>query len=414
MALHRLLLIMVIQTMTSSLIAAPFIYVTNPPDETVSVIDAATNTVVKTISGFNTPFFQAITPDDKFDYVTNILNNTVSVIDIPTNTIVNTINSAQFDIPFGISVAITPSGQIMYVANNTLSGNGTVSRIDVATNMVIGSAIPVGLKPAVIVITPNEQFAYVNNSGDNTISVIDITTNTVIDTISSGQFSGLTDMVITPDGNTLYVTNAFVNTVSRIDTITNTVVGSAIAVGNFPQGLAISPDGKTIYVMNTGDNTVSLIDVATNTVIGSPIIVGNAPEDMAITPDGSIGYVVNRESDNVSVIDLATNTVIFTIPVGHLPFSIVSTLAVVIGVIRTNIFLNKTESILQITWNQFSPNAVLYRIFNSNGDIIGTVSAQGPLEFFVCFISITEIEGITVAAVSPTGTESVHIPVTIL
>ena len=408
----RLLLILAIQTMTSSVRTEPFLYVTNAPDGTVSVIDAVTNTVVKTITGFHTPLFQAITPNNKFDYVTNILNSTVAVIDIPTNTILTTISSAQFNIPLGEGIASTWSGETVYVAND---GNDTVSRIDVATNTVVGSAIPVGNQPIAIAITPHDQFAYVGNAGANTISVIAIATNTVVNTISSVQFSGLADMVFTLDGKTLYVVNAFNNSVSRIDTATNTVVGSSISVGNTPQGLAISPDGKKIYVVNSGDGTVSIINVTTNTVIGSPITVGSNPLFMAIIPDGSTGYVVNRGSDDVSVIDLGSNAVVATIPVGHLPFSVVSTFAAVavVGVIRCNVFLNKTESVLQITWNKFSPHAVSYKIFNSNGDTIGTVSAQGPLQFFVCFRSMADIEGITVASVSPTGVESPRFPVTI-
>jgi len=60
--------------------AAPFGYVTNFPDGTVSVIDAATNTVVATIPVGNEPFGVAVTPDGTQAYVVNLADNTVSVI----------------------------------------------------------------------------------------------------------------------------------------------------------------------------------------------------------------------------------------------------------------------------------------------------------------------------------------------
>jgi YVTN family beta-propeller protein len=62
--------------------AQPFAYVANSGDNTVSVINTATNTVVATIpvgpAGAN-PFGVAFTPDGTLAYVTNGSNN-VSVI----------------------------------------------------------------------------------------------------------------------------------------------------------------------------------------------------------------------------------------------------------------------------------------------------------------------------------------------
>ena len=54
---------------------------------------------------------------------------------------------------------------------------------------------------------------------------------------------------------------------------------------------------------------MSVIDTATNAVVGSPIAVGDAPFGVAVTPDGSRVYVANA-GDDVSVIDTATNTVV--------------------------------------------------------------------------------------------------------
>jgi YVTN family beta-propeller protein len=74
-----------------------------------------------------------------------------------------------------------------------------------------------------------------------------------------------------------YITNASDNTVSVIATATNTVIGSPIAVGSYPFGVAVTPDGSKVYVANAGSNSVSVIATANNTVIGSPIVVGSGP-----------------------------------------------------------------------------------------------------------------------------------------
>jgi YVTN family beta-propeller protein len=62
-----------------------------PPLGDVSVIDTATNTVVKTVVVGPGPRAVAITPDGTHAYVTNFLNNTVSVIRTRRNNVVDTI-----------------------------------------------------------------------------------------------------------------------------------------------------------------------------------------------------------------------------------------------------------------------------------------------------------------------------------
>ena len=50
-----------------------FVYVTNPSDNSVSVIDTATDTVTVTIPGLPVPRYVAITPNGDFAYVAGLL-----------------------------------------------------------------------------------------------------------------------------------------------------------------------------------------------------------------------------------------------------------------------------------------------------------------------------------------------------
>ncbi len=150
-------------------------YVINRNDNTVSVIDPATNTVVATVP-VEGPGAIAVTPDGAFAYLTTA-NHTVSVLDTATNTIVATV-----PVPLGSSmIAITPNGAFAYVTNLGIAV-GAVSVIDTATNTVIAT-VTVGRAPEGIVITPDGAFAYVANSLARTVSVIDTATNTVSATI---------------------------------------------------------------------------------------------------------------------------------------------------------------------------------------------------------------------------------------
>src|ERR1700754_3796257 len=85
---------------------APFAYITNFHNDSVSVIDTATNTVIATVAVGASPFGVAVAPDGSRVYVANWLGNTVSVIDTATNAVIATV--AVGNNPRG--VAVHPDG----------------------------------------------------------------------------------------------------------------------------------------------------------------------------------------------------------------------------------------------------------------------------------------------------------------
>jgi YVTN family beta-propeller protein len=186
MAFFAVTLAMGLGLMARPAAAAPFAYVVNQNDDTVSVLDTASKTVVATIPVGGSPEGVAVTPDAKHVYVANFFpSNTVSVIDTATNTVGATIPVGV--VPFG--VAITPDGKHVYVTHN--ASTGTVSVIDTATNTVEATPIPVGSFPDAVAVTPDGKHVYVGNSGElgvgcnvgSTVSVIATATNTVVATI---------------------------------------------------------------------------------------------------------------------------------------------------------------------------------------------------------------------------------------
>jgi YVTN family beta-propeller protein len=287
-------------------------YIANFFDNTVSVIDTATNTMTGSpISVGHRPFGVAVSPDGSKVYVTNEDDYTVSVIDTVTNLVIATISVGRDP----IGVAVTPDGRTAYVTNFL---DSTVSVIDTATNTVIGSPISegIGINPSGVAVSPDGSKVYVTNQDTSgSVSVIETAANFVTAIIPVGsQPSGV---AVSPDGSKVYVANSSSGTVSVIETETYTVI-KTIPVGNSPEGVAVTPDGSTVYVTNgsgnTGGNSVSVIDTTTNAVIGLPIAVGINPSGVAVSPDGSKVYVANFTSNTASVIDTATNMVTATIP----------------------------------------------------------------------------------------------------
>ena len=105
--------------------AQPWIYVANTPIDSVSVVDATTQTVVTTVA-IDSPTGVAAAPDQSRVYVANRSSGTLSVIDTGSHTVITAV-------PVGsdpIGVAVAPSGALVYVANR---GSDTVSVVDTAT-----------------------------------------------------------------------------------------------------------------------------------------------------------------------------------------------------------------------------------------------------------------------------------------
>lgn len=213
----------------------------------------------------------------------------------------------------------------------------------IAPNTLVAT-IDVGVTPAGLAVTPDNNFAYVANNnnygltGSDSVSVLDLSTNLPLKTITGPSFNEPYTVTINPAGTKAYVTNSNSTTITIIDIATNTIIGT---IGGFdgPSGMAITPAGNRAYVNNYGGpggagsgfgTTVRVVDLDNNVIIGPPIVVGQAPAALAITPDGAFVYVVNYVDGNpnngtISVIQTSNNTVVATIPNLSGPFAIAIT-----------------------------------------------------------------------------------------
>lgn len=289
--------------------AAPFLYITNHDSNSVSVIDASTNSVTATIPVGNGPSGIAVDVLGRRAYAANSNDGTISVIDTATNSVMATIETGLM--PVGL--ALGPNGERLYVSDYE---GGLVFVAD-TSSLDILSIISVGDGPQGIVASPDGGRAYVANTNENTVSVIDTSRDAVIGIVTVGK--NPIGLDVTADGSLVVVENTTDNTVSFISTDTNTVT-ETVVVGTYPQGVAASPNSARAYVTNYSDNSVSVIDTAASTTVAT-IPVGTNPRGIAVDSSGGRIYVVNRNSNNVSVIETATNNVIATISVGTAPLA---------------------------------------------------------------------------------------------
>jgi YVTN family beta-propeller protein len=124
------------------------------------------------------PLGICVSPDGSKVYVSNSSNNTVNVINTATNAV-----SATIQVDTGPSgLCISPDGSKLYVV---CMNDRTVNVISSATNKVTAT-IPVGSGPHGISVSPDGSKIYVANMNDKTVSVITTATNKVTSKITVG------------------------------------------------------------------------------------------------------------------------------------------------------------------------------------------------------------------------------------
>ena len=282
------------------------LYVSNL-NGTVSVVNIAapTPTVVSTVAVGPQPYSLALSPDGSL-YVVNS-NDTMSVIDTGTNTVVRTVTmdtQAENGLHF---VALDPYGQV-YVSD---AFDGVVRSISVTPSApsalaATSTAITVGANPTAVAV--NGSHTYVLTTGNRAISVIDTVTGQVVKTIPLSTTAY--NMVVAPDDKHIYLANY--DTVSVIDTATGNEVIAPISIPNLCEDgscwgsagglydLAISPDGSRVYALRgyatMGGNfsAVSRIDTATNSVTSTNLT--DWLYDIEVAGSGTLLYGAYGES----------------------------------------------------------------------------------------------------------------------
>ena len=314
--------------------AAPFAYITNQEDATVSVIDTATNIVVATIPVGSSPLSVAVNSAATRAYVANFGANSVSVIDTSTNTVIDTIQLPNNNVQ---GIAVNAAGTRVYATGSeTGHDDGLVSVIDTATDTIVAS-ITVARLPRSVAVNLAGTRVYVGHSeaaDHGTVTVIDTSSNTIVTTIqvATDPWGIVTDT----SGMRVFVSHRYQDSathgrLSVIDAQTNTLV-STLTVPGGSYGLAMNHAGTRVYVTNTNfSSSVSVIDAHCAEVIGNiplPLVQDQARflYGISVTPDDAHVYVAtsqpNFNFNSVAVIDAATNMVVGDVPVGQSPWAL--------------------------------------------------------------------------------------------
>lgn len=323
------------------------IFVLEGQDGTVSVVDAASRTVIDSIRVGSFPKNFRMDPGGRRLYTGNAEDNTVSVIDTGTLRVTRTL---LVDGPPANLVA-TPDGHRLYAAafrersvlpvdarTVTLrtgkrpeaalfTGNGRlcVTNPGDGTVTVLRTepvAVTVGPEPVAVAVAADGRTAYVANALSNDVSVIDTATDRVTATIGSVPVGPAGVIALAPDGRRLYVAGP--DRVTAVDTTTRTVAATVPVPGL--TGMAMSPDGLRLYVTDGDRHMFVLSTNPFGLLPGTPSVLGDNPlsgaTDVAVTNDGRHVYVPDTAVDRVMVMDTTTLALTTIFPLAGGPRSV--------------------------------------------------------------------------------------------
>lgn len=276
------------------------VYVSNLIDNTVSVIDGSSNTVVDTITVGVVPEQIAVNSSTNMIYVANSSDNTISAIDGSTDIVIATISSAGT-----VFLAVNPVTNRIYAGNQVAQ---TVTVIDGGTNTVITTiAIPgEGIIPEALVVNSSSNFIYLaldSFENNKSITVINGATNTIIHTIPLPDGAGINGMAADPELSRIYVVDSSLKAIYVFNTKANAVVGTvSLPNSHFPFAAAVEPSHE-IVVSDYTDGTLIRINpwnLGVDGISGN----GRGPSGIAVNPITQNLYVSDTFSNIVTVISL--------------------------------------------------------------------------------------------------------------
>lgn len=301
----------------------------NKAEATVSLLDADTGKVIKTLPVGLGPHEIAVTPDGKTAVVANYgnqatLGSSLTLIDVPSATVTKTIDISPYRRPHGM---VALAGGRLFV---TCEANKALVEVDLNAGKVV-RAIQTGQEVShMVALAPDAGRAYIANIGSGSMTVLDLKEGKHVKDVKTG--AGAEGIEVTPDGKQVWVTNRGADTVSLVDAATLEVVQS-FPSPKVPIRAKATPDGRQVVVSNANSSDLSVFSAAEKKLlrriavplpadIPAPPEVkdpGSLPVGILFEPSGKRLFVAHSYGDFLSVVDLEAGKVVKTFKAGKGP-----------------------------------------------------------------------------------------------
>jgi YVTN family beta-propeller protein len=260
-------------------------------DQTLSIVNPATLTIVRQIPAGPDPHEVITSTDGKFAYISNYgygSYNTITVVDLVNQTALPVIDLGPLRGPHGLSFV---GGKLWFTAEVAK----VIASYDPATKMVdwvLGTGQD---RTHMIYVFADLNRVVTSNVNSATMTLIEKGNGPARPGMPSGGPMG--------GGATGTPQTSWTETV--------------IPVGKGAEGFDVSPDGKEIWAANALDGTISIIDVANKKVVQTLNANVEGANRLKFTTDGKLVLVSSLRSPDLAIFDAATRKDVKRVKIGH-------------------------------------------------------------------------------------------------
>lgn len=272
-------------------------------DQTMSIVDPVTLTVVGRVPSGPDPHEVIASADGKLAYISNYgggAYNTITVVDLVNQKALPVIDLGALRGPHGLTFV---GGKLWFTAE----GAKVIGSYDPATktiDWVMGTGQD---RTHMIYVFPDMNRIITSNVSSATMTMIEKST------APKGGFGpGPGGPPPPPPGPGMPNGPGGPMGPPRTNW-TDTV----IPVGNGSEGFDVSPDGKEIWVANSQDGTISIIELASKKVAQTLDANVRSANRLKFTPDGKLVFVSSLGGPDLVVIDAGTRKEVKRVKIGR-------------------------------------------------------------------------------------------------
>ncbi len=305
--------------------------VANRGDNTISLIDLATNTVTNTVPVGTAPMGVAVDSERNVAVVVNNGSNNISIVNLATASVVATLaspttpgaaGSCQAAGPNPVTDPAIANQTVRAVGVNPLTGlalvanacSNTATVVDLSTNTLAGTVTGTGAGLGIgtgantaVAVEPRLDWAILTPGGSGSVAFVDLTRRSVVANVAlPTTFRGIA--INSESGRALFTDPTSPNAqLFSLQDQTVTFIGlvSLPAAGTRMVAAALNPFTNVGVVVTDSANAATVLDLGTPTN-PSPVTVttGTTPAAVAVDPGSNTALVANAGSNNVTVLGL--------------------------------------------------------------------------------------------------------------
>lgn len=298
-------------------VAGDSLAVVNKSDNTISVIDIATSTIVNTLPTGKGPHELIGSPNSKWIVSTDFVGgDSLTVFDAQAQKVVTTIALPNLPSPHGIQF-LADNKHVIFTSGKA----GKVGIADVVSGKVVSNISTNQDTTHMLALSGNQSLAFTTNIGSNSVSVLDMSKGAKIKDIKTQAMPEA--IAYRHVGNELWYGANKEGKVVVIDPSTEATIASWDGF-SFPYRIMFNHDQSVAIVPDFRNHYVRFFDTQTKQEIGKLMLEeGAGPQGITLHPRKDIAYLSLNLKDKVVAIDIATQGIVAEYPTGKNPDGIV-------------------------------------------------------------------------------------------